>query len=272
MTKKSIWSNIGFVALNFVIAGVVAVLIVVGTLFWLDKYTRNGQEVDVPDLMGASVEEAEIFAKQENMTVMVVDSIYDRSKQLGIIVEQTPIAGSKAKRDRTIYVVINTQQLRQIPLPDLRDASYRQAIETLKKLGIEVDPEFKYEPYAFKNLVINVEYNGEIIEPGTRLKDGSKVVLVVGMGQGSEYVEMPELLGKTLQQVKAILLEKRLTLGAVAYDVEVAEDKNTDHFVVIEQSEMANTEILEGSRIDIRLTADLSKAAETVTENEEDFF
>lgn len=261
-----------FMLINLVIAGVLGIIIVLGTLFWLNKYTRNGDEIEVPNLTGANIDEAAILAHAQDMNLVVIDSIYDTGRPFGTIIDQTPKPCTMAKRDRTIYVVINEGKLRQVAVPDVIDKSVREATKKLRDKRFVVDEEIKYMPAEFDNLVLDIEYKGEPIAPGTVLKEGSTLMLVVGMRFGEDNVRVPDLLGLTLAQARAILLEKHLIIGAEMYDSEKT-DENADKFVIFHQSIPAGSEIMEGSRIDLKFTTDIIKAASSSTaEDEEDFW
>lgn len=271
MLKKFFTSGIGVIVINLLIALVVGLVLIACTLGWLGKYTRHGEEVQVPDIKGLFVEEAAMIVQQEGMTIQVIDSTYNRKLPLGTIVDQNPQAESMAKRDRVLYVVVNARQLRQVPLPDLRDVSYRQAEASLKGIGLEVE-DVVYEPSVYKDLVLDVRKGEMSIEPGTRLNEGTKVVLVVGFGAGTEMVRVPDLTGKSKEAARAALLSSRLIIGSVSYDEELTEE-NVQNFVVYEQSLHSGVEILEGSRVDIKMTTSLEKAASAaIADDEEDFF
>lgn len=265
-------TNTGFVVLTFCLAVVVGVALVAATLFWLDGYTRHGQELTVPDVKGMFVDEAEMIASQKGLNIQVVDSTYSRNFPLGSVVDQTPPADSHAKEGRAIYVIVNAKAVRTVPLPDMRDVSARQAQASLRSLGFVVAEEVEYEPSVYKDLVLDVKTDGVVVEPGTRIKEGQTLTLVVGFGQGTEQVRIPDLVGKNKTDARSFLLHSRLILGAVEYDTELTPE-NDSLFVVYEQSPLAGTEILEGSRVDIRMTKSLEKvAAAAVSNNDEEFF
>ena len=261
----------GFVITSLAVAVLLAVAAVVATMFWLDSFTRHGEEVTVPDVSGMFTDEADIIASQCNMHIQVIDSTYSRTVALGSIVDQIPKAGSQAKEGRAIYVIVNAKAIRTIPLPDLRDVSYRQAEATLRSLGFDVD-EIEYEPSVYKDLVLDIKQKDVVVEPGTRIQEGTKLTLVVGFGQGTEQVRIPDLTGKTKAEARVILLSERLILGSVTYDEEPTPETDS-LYIVYEQIPHAETVILEGSRVDISMTTSREKAAMAATRNsEEDFF
>ena len=272
MDFKTFWkSTTAFVLKNVIIAAVLIVLLIVCAVKWLSSFTHHGEEVVVPTITGLYVEEAQILAGNEGLTIQVIDSTYSKKAPLGTIVEQNPRAESNAKRGRTVYVIVNAKTARQVPVPDLRDVSCRQAEATLKALGLEVEG-IEYEPSEYKDLVLDLKFNGEHIEPGKRINEGSLLTLVVGFGRGTENVEVPNLTGKNIADIRATLLSNRLILGSVTYDTELTEE-NKNCFVAYSQSVSAGSLLLEGSRIDVQMTTDLQQAATASAQlSEEDFF
>lgn len=273
MNFKQFWktTNTAFVLKNLIIAGVVGVALLFVAVFWLSKFTHHGEEVVVPTVTGMYVEEAEILAHNEGLSIQVIDSTYNRKMPLGTIVDQNPRAESHAKAGRAVYVIVNAKAIRKVPVPDLRDASYRQAEATLKAIGLDVD-EVQYEPSEYKDLVLDVRYAGRSVQAGERISEGAKLTLVVGFGRGTDYVSMPDLTGKTVDELRTRLLSSRLILGAIEYDEAITE-QNKDLFVAYRQSERAGESVLEGSRVDVWMTTSLEKAAASSQQSsEEDFF
>ena len=243
MDFKTFWkSTTAFVLKNVIIAAILIVLLIVCAVKWLSSFTHHGEEVVVPTITGLYVEEAQILAGNEGLTIQVIDSTYSKKAPLGTIVEQNPRAESNAKRGRTVYVIVNAKTARQVPVPDLRDVSCRQAEATLKAIGLEVEG-IEYEPSEYKDLVLDLKHNGEHIEPGTRINEGSLLTLVVGFGRGTENVEVPNLTGKNIADIRATLLSNRLILGSITYDTELTEE-NKNCFVAYSQSVSAGSLLL----------------------------
>ena len=270
MSKKSD-HNIRFILLNLVSAVVMVLVAVVGLLLWLKVYTQHGVEVEVPSVTGLYQVEAEQLLASQHLKMEVIDSTFSAKVPLGTIVEQNPSAGNHAKHDRTVYVIVNTSFKPRVPLPDLHDISYRQAITTLKSMKLNVE-EVIYEPSEYKDIVLDVLMGDSVLEVGQRVEEGSSVVLVIGRGKGTEKVETPELRGKNLREARATLLGRYLTVGLVEYDEPVTPE-NADSFMVYQQIPVAGEKVLEGSRVDLQLTKDLDKTLHSgLEDSEEDFF
>lgn len=273
MTFHTFWKNTkaGFILKNVLLALAIGIAALVILLGWLKSYTEHGIEITVPNITGMYLEEARAVVGGEGLQLQVIDSTYSRKVPLGTIVEQNPQADTHAKHGRMVYVIINANTVRQIPLPDLHDISFRQAEATLKSLGITVN-NYVYEPSEYRDLVLDVRQNGKCINPGDRLDEGSSVTLVIGRGKGTEKVTVPQLCGKSLAEARSLLLSRYLTLGIYEYDEEPTPETST-LYVVYRQEPAAGNVILEGSRVDLYLTTDVEKAIIVSADaTEEDFF
>ncbi|MBR1922583.1 MAG: PASTA domain-containing protein [Paludibacteraceae bacterium] len=261
------------VLINLCIAVGVGIALLIGLRLWLKQYTEHGVEVEVPQVTGLTYEEASILLEGSHLKLEVIDSTYSNKVPLGTIVEQSPVPVSHAKRGRTVYVVMNARQRRQVALPQLIDVSYRQAESTLRQIGLQ-SAGVVYEPSAYRDLVLDVRSLDSVsIEAGTLLTEGTAVLLVVGQGLGTEQVVVPELRGLHLQDARSLLLASHLTMGVYTYDEEPTEE-TLNQYVVYQQEPAAGSKLQEGKTVNIRLSTNVEKAAivSTGDDTEEEFF
>lgn len=262
-----------FILINLCIALIIAILLLIALKMWLNRYTEHGIEVEVPQITGLTVEEAQILLEGETLHLEVYDSTYSSKVPLGTIVEQTPAPVSHVKRGRTVYVVMNARQRRQVALPQLADVPYRQAESTLRQVGL-MPAGLVYQPSAYRDLVLDILSEDSVSIPaGTLLTESTPVILVVGQGLGTEQVITPDLKGLNLQDCRSLLLAAHLTLGTFTYDVEPNDD-NVHLYVVYDQQPAAGSRLTEGQTVNISLSTDRDKAATVQTEDdsEEEFF
>lgn len=258
----------GFILKNLLIALAIGIAILLILLSFLKRYTEHGIEVEVPNVMGMYIEEANTLLAHEGLQLEVIDSTYSKKVPLGTIVEQTPVANSHCKHGRPIYVIINSKTVRQVPLPDLHDISYRQAEATLRSLNLGVG-NCIYEPSEYRDLVLDVRKGGKSLQPGERLDEGSLVTLVIGKGRSNAKVDVPNIIGRSLTGARSTLLSKYLTLGMIAYD-EDPTPETASLYVVYKQEPAAGTVLYEGSRVDLYLTTDIEKAISSQTQGGDD--
>lgn len=268
MDFKKFWKESigGFVLKRILLAIIIFVALVWLTLIGVDFYTHHGESEIVPDLRGLYVEEADLLLTNHGLYPQVIDSVFVRDKKLGTIIEQIPPVNSTVKRNRPIYLIINSRQVRKVPMPDVNDVSYRQADAMLKAIGLSVSS-VEYSPSEYKDLVIAVKYRGQNIPAGARVPEGSSLVLVVGSGLGGESSLVPNLKGLALEEAREEALADSMVIGAIDYDVEPNENEN--EYIIYRQRPAAGRSVPAGTRIDVWLSKDKSMLNKTFEDEEE---
>jgi len=267
MDLKNFWKNSlgGFILKRLLLAIVIFVALVWLTIALIDVYTHHGESETVPDLRGLYVEEADLLLNNHGLYSVVIDSVFVRDKKLGTIIEQIPAVNSTVKRNRPIYLIINSRQVRMIPVPDVNDVSFRQADAMLKSIGLNVSS-VEYSPSEYKDLVIAIKYRGRNISSGMRVPEGSSLVLVVGSGLGGEELPVPGIKGMSLEAGTEEALNGSMVIGAVEYDVEPS--GNEDKYVIYRQRPAEGKSVPAGTRIDVWLSKDKSMLNKVFEEDE----
>ena len=85
--------------------------------------------------------------------------------------------------------------------------------------------DYEWEPSEYKDLVLDVKYRGESLPAGARVDEGTELTLVVGFGKGTEMTDVPNVVGRSLPEARALLLNQRLTVGTVEFDEPIGELK-----------------------------------------------
>ena len=167
------------VLIAVVIIGVLAYLF----MHWLTFTTEHGQEVTVPDLSKLSEQQVEEKLNNLNLQYVFLDSVdYRKEYPKHSVVEQDPVAGSKVKEGRKIYIKVNSSGFTMVRIPDLIEKTYRQAGPTLKSLGLE-EGTITYKPYLGRDMVLEMHLNGKKLNPGDKVFKSSKIDLVLGDGE-----------------------------------------------------------------------------------------
>lgn len=152
-----------------------------GALYWLDGYTHHGEAVEVPNVKGLLVEEAEAQFTSRGLVCVVSDSTYVKTLPAGSILDNTPPAGQRVKRGRTVYLTINTLAVPLQQVPDIADnSSLRQAEARLLATGFRLDS-VEYMA-GEKDWVYGVKYKGKELPGGAKVPMGSILTLMVGNG------------------------------------------------------------------------------------------
>lgn len=162
-----------------------AIVFVLGYLFmhWLTFTTDHGDEITVPDLRKLSEQQVEEKLDAINLDYVLLDSVdFRKDFPKHSVVEQDPVAGSKVKEDRKIYIKINSSGFSTVRIPNLIEKTYRQAVPTLKALGLE-EGKITYKPYLGRDMVLEMHLNGKKLNPGDKVFKSSKIDLVLGDGK-----------------------------------------------------------------------------------------
>lgn len=168
------------------IAGMIVavVLLVFGTLKWIDIYTHHGEAILVPDVKGMSVADAARVFGNRRLAFAVSDSTYVKDKPAGCILDYNPSAGQKVKEGRIIYLTINTTDIPLQAIPDVADnSSLRQAEASMLASGFKLDS-VEYIP-GERDWVYGVKYRGRLLSLGEGVPMGATLTLVAGNGKDS---------------------------------------------------------------------------------------
>lgn len=163
----------------------IASIAVLAFLFfhWITFITHHGDEITVPNLINATPEQIEERLNELDLDYEIIDTVdYNPAFQKLTIVQQEPMPGDKVKGGRTIYIKINAATFTMVAVPDLIEKTYRQAVPTLKAVGLQ-EGEISYVPYIGKDMVLKLMMNGKEIKPGTKVLKSSKIDLVLGDGK-----------------------------------------------------------------------------------------
>jgi len=178
--------------IHLLLAIITLVLLFVGWLKYLDYYTMYDKYIKVPDFNNMTITQVDSVVKVNNIRYEIIDSVFDRSRAKGIVVKQDPEPFTNVKKNRKIYLTINSLQTRKVVFPDIYDLSLRQAIRKLKNNGLEVG-ELEYRANIATNKVLDYKINGIKIEIGQELYIGTMVDLVVGKNLSKESIIVPNL-------------------------------------------------------------------------------
>jgi len=87
---------------------------------WLTYTTHHGDEITVPDLRKLSEQQVEEKLDDLNLDYVLLDTVdYRKEFPKHSVVDQDPVAGSKVKAGRKIYIKINSAGFTTVRIPDL---------------------------------------------------------------------------------------------------------------------------------------------------------
>ncbi|MDW7675357.1 MAG: Stk1 family PASTA domain-containing Ser/Thr kinase, partial [Bacillota bacterium] len=228
--------------LGIIIAGVFAF-----TSFWFVG------EVAVPDVEGMPLFEANQKLKEVGLNMTIGIRKNDPEIPVDRIISQTPRAGAIVKQNREIVVDVSDGPV-LISVPDVQGFSRLEAEIALQNIGFQFEVDLEYSNLIPEGSVIRQLPRAHSEEP-----EGSVVLLTVSRGVEPRYINMPELVGLTLDEVRNVLLENRLELGLVSYE------SSRQYFegVVIKQDVQPQSLVLQGESVNLVISSGPGPASRT---------
>lgn len=210
ISKEFFFTLLALVALG--IAGVILVFAI-----FLPNYTYHGEAIVVPSVYEVSLSEADQSLKKLGLKPVIQDCTYIEDLPPLVVVGQRPVALSRVKPERTIFLTLNKKSPPMVDIPNVVDLSLYHAKSTLEswKLGVG---EVSWVPDIAGNVVLRAKLNGQDIKGGTKVPQGTKIDLVVGRSYNRRRVEIPNVVGNTYEQAVEILRDHNLNVGSVAYN------------------------------------------------------
>jgi len=206
---------------NLIAALVVILLFFLGVYFGLKMYTKHGVAIEVPQVEGLHIGQAIALLDKSDLEYHV-DSVYQLDKQPGMVIEQDPESKSHVKTGRTIYLTIITQVAPEVAFPEIIDKTFIEASAILRNQSLKIGDTVYIADIA-RDVVLDVKFAGQPLKAGRLVPKGSKITVVLGNGQGANEVEVPNLIGLTVDEAKFALIGLGLNLGNVSYSTEVSD-------------------------------------------------
>jgi eukaryotic-like serine/threonine-protein kinase len=251
ITHRPLWVNI---IVGIILAlGIFALFLL--SLKWI---THHGRSATVPNVAGKNYEEARTVLKKAGFDVEIQDSIYVDTLRPMTVIKQIPDADEVVKSNRAVYLVISRAVPPIVEMPNLVGYSFRNAEMVLNNMGLKIgDTTFK--PDFAKNAVLEQIYNGASITPGTKIRKGTVISLVLGDGVGNREFTVPVITAMKFCDVKKQLEESGIVIGAIVADAEVKDTCNA--WIYKQNPERFNDEkqlnhIRTGQTIDVWLQID----------------
>jgi len=250
-TKRDVYLHLLIVVLT------AAVLMVAFFNIYLPFTTNHGQTITVPNLQGMHRDQLEEFLESRDLEYQVDDSAYNAGMAAFLVYQQYPLPGSKVKKGRKIYVSINSSKPPLVKMPNLINRSYLNAQRELENNGLLLG-ETKLIPDLQFNAVLKQQTGGRDIQPGTSIRKGTRIDLVIGDGLSNRELDVPDLKGMPLDEAIALLQGSGLQKGTVIGENNPSVPRNA----VIRQKPEAGSRIKEGDVVDVWISGETSNQTE----------
>lgn len=176
-----------------------AALVMIGYLLlamlFTGWFTKHGESVKVPNVTGMSVEKATAMLEEQDLELILIDSVYQEDMKPMTIVEQDPLPDMNVKPGRSVYIVINTGIKPQVKMPSLINGSANLAIVLIQNSGLKLGRIDSVSSSLGSGLVIRQKLKGKDIAPQTMIEKGSIIDIVISKKRS--YIDSTALQGVT---------------------------------------------------------------------------
>jgi len=213
----------------------------------LPSYVGYNNEVYLPDIRGEYLYKGKKILNDKKFKVEVIYMPYNENNTAGTIIKMFPRAFTKVKNNRIINLTVAGHQT-DIITPDFIGLTLRNAKIQLDKFDLKLDTVL----YEFNSSYDNNLVSFQMPKKGHLIKSGNKIILGVSKGNPPDYYIVPDLVGKSLQSAKALIVSSGLRLGIVEYEYHPNLIENT----VVEQNLTEGMRVSFPSKINLILSKD----------------
>lgn len=220
---------------------IILFIISISATIGISNATRP-KEVQIPNLVGMSVDEAKALLDKEKIKYVEDSQEYNTEYEAGKIISQNPpyVENRKIKQNTEIKVVISLGT-ETTKVPKLKGLTKQEAEEAAKEAKIKL--EFAEETSKTVEAGVIIKQD---IEEGKEVNAGDTVKVSISTGTGIKQVVVSSVLYKEEAEAKKILEQAGLTVV-----VEYGEDSSRGNGVVMSQSIKSGEKVDEGTSITI---------------------
>ncbi len=226
-----------------------------GTLAFLN--ITNPPEVQLPDVVGMSKEEAQKTVEDLKLVFEVSSEEYNKDVPEGYVISQDPsyIENYNVKEGSTIKVVISKGQ-EKTTVPKVVGMTREEAEKALEEANLEVEVVEETSRTVEEGYVISQE-----VEANSEAYAGDTITIHVSTGTGIKQVTVQNVVGQTEANAKATLEGQGLKV-TVNYV-----DATSDDGKVTKQSVTGGTTVDEGTTVTLTVNKVTEDKKATVTIN-----
>ena len=187
---------------------------------YLPYSTNHGETITVPDVQGVALEDLDEFLEVRALRYEVTpDSGFSATQPPLTVLKQFPMANSKVKENRKIYITLNAEKPPLVRMPKLVGGSVKNAQLVLKTYDLVLG-DIQYVDDLALNYVLEQRLGGRQVLEGERIPKGSIVDVVAGNGLGNQALNSPNLIQLDKESAEFAIVGSGLKIGEIKYEKE----------------------------------------------------
>lgn len=225
--------------LTIILSCILVFAAAMGTTILVANANRPKQ-VQIPDLVGKTLEQVEQLTTQANLKYEVTEEKYSQEVEAGLVIAQTPkyAENYQVVEESTVKLVVS-KGIELSTVPKVAGENKENAISMLSSAGLRAEIVEEYNDKIEAEIVIRQEP-----EPEAEVAKDSTVKIYVSLG--TDKVDVPNVIGKTEAEAKAEIEKQNLKVN-----VKYAEDSTKSDGVVLSQDVEGGSKIEKDATITI---------------------
>ena len=230
----------------YVVGGITATVVIFTLAFmFITMFTSFGpsRSIDVPNFVGMYISDIENNKKYKFH--FQVEKVYDPSKPIGVVIDQSPLANSKkVKENSTILLKVNSSGI-LISVPKVSGLKEEEAKTKLSNSGFESETIMVDDPKVDAGIVVKSD-------PSENTKAPAKTSVKLFVSRGPDTsVKVPNIIGKSFNDAKRDLDSVGLKISS---DIQYKSSSKPQDTVLL-SSPLPGTSVNSGSSVQLVLSS-----------------
>lgn len=203
---------------------------------------KNRWEVDVPNILGMSIDSAKAVCANSGLRVTESRTEYSDTDPAKTIISQDPITGGTVKQGRHIMVVVSKGS-EIATIPTVVELEEGPAKSVLREAGFgDISVSSSYNRSVQKHKVIGTDP-----AEGSVTSRAARITLLLSKGEKPSTAEVPDLMGEKLSDAQMTLESAGFIVGSLTYESQ----PETSPGIVVRQSATVGSSIPLESRVNL---------------------
>jgi beta-lactam-binding protein with PASTA domain len=191
---------------------VIVLLILLFDFIIMPFYTKHGKEYELPDVTDLPIDEALSVLTEAGFNPIIQDSVYDEQFLQNNVIQQNPLAFSRVKKGRRVYLVVSIGE-KPRNVPKLIGLTPQDAEFRLKEQKLILNRViYEFSDFYHRGVVMN-----QSIPEGEIVKKNQRINITVSLGPAPTSMEIPNLVGKSLESAEKELDILGVQIGRIKY-------------------------------------------------------
>ena len=149
-----------------------------GAAAFLGYYIYQNSNIEVPDVVGYTYEDAESTLKEKNLQAQMTEETVTDEDEVGVVIKQNRKAGSKVMENTVIKLTVGVLDTK-VTVPDVEGLSLEKAIDILNKNNLKFEIEYQISEEE-ENIVLK-----QSIRPNKKIENTETIIITVSKKETS---------------------------------------------------------------------------------------